>query len=145
MGRSAFLKIYPRTHVSASSCTSGLIWPPAPEIFKSVKWRDLIGHFWDHALRCAERPTNLAGMMLQKWPRALNFLVLKMADEMAVEREKVGDSSTNRLANYQRCARELLRSALLEQHGGALTTTQRAPKTAELRRWALIRVCIGSF
>ena len=64
---------------------------------------------------------------------------------MAVEREKVGDSSTNRLANYQRCARELLRSALLEQHGGVLTTTQRAPKTAGLRRWALIRVCIGSF
>ena len=57
-----------------------------------------------------------------------------------MEVEKVGDSSTNRLANYQRCARELLRSALLEQPSIA---RQRAPTPTELRRWALIKVYFG--
>ena len=64
---------------------------------------------------------------------------------MEVDGEKIGDSSTNRLANYQRCARELLRSALLEQHGGTLIATHRATKPTELRRWALIRVFVGGF
>ena len=73
----------------------------------------------------------------KKLPRALKFS--KMADLACLDGEKVGDSSTNRLANYQRCARELLRSALLEQHGGTLITSHRAPKPTELRRWALIR------
>lgn len=60
-----------------------------------------------------------------------------MADER--EAEEVGDSSTNLLANYQRCARELLKSALLEQHGGKLFAAEKAPKLTELKRCALIR------
>ena len=65
-----------------------------------------------------------------------------MASEMELG-EEVGDSSTNLLANYQRHARELLRSALLEQHGALSTTEKGVP---ELKRWALIKkISVYSF
>ena len=57
-----------------------------------------------------------------------------MAAEME---EQVGDSSRNRLANYQRCARELLKSALVQQNAVKSQMTvkeNRLPKLVDLTR-----------
>ena len=51
---------------------------------------------------------------------------------MAAEvEEQVGDSSESLLVNFQRSARELLRSALLEQRGGSTHSSTTENTTAK--------------
>ena len=72
--------------------------------------------------------------------REIAYCACSMCHKMAYKMEEaVGDSSNNRVANFQRCARELLRSALLEQHGSvnqSEATRSKVTKQRDMIRWA---------